>query len=105
MPRCAHRAMLSGVDVDVGVRAATVWKDVDVRQRIIGTRAGAAGAPRARVKRGELAVCGHARLHCSKCGWAIAGGEMLFLAIEHQLHRRAGRLGEPRAEQALDVWT
>ena len=56
MSRRAHRALLSGVDVDVGVRAAAIREDIDVRQRVIRSRARAAGAPRLRFERGELAV-------------------------------------------------
>ena len=103
MTRGAHRALLSGVDVDVGMRAPPVWKHVDVRQRIVRTRAGAAGAPRRRIKCGQLAVRADAGAHLRESGRPIARGEMLFLAIEHQLHRRIRGFCKPRAQQALHV--
>ena len=105
MTRRAHGALLPRVDVDVRVHALAIREDVNVRQRIIRARAGAAGAPRRRVKRGQLAVGGNPGAHLRKRGRPVAGGEVLFLAIEHQLHRRAGSFRDPRAQQTLDVGT
>ena len=74
---------------------------IDVRQREAGGGAGAAGAPRLRVERGDHAVGRDARLDLCGRRRPIAGDEVLFLAVEHQLHRRAGFLREPRADQAF----
>ena len=101
--RRAHRALQSGVDVDVGVRAAAIGEDVDVRQRKARAGAGAAGAPRLRVEERQHAVGGDARLDLCKRRRPVAGREVLFLAIEHQLDRRVGGLRETRADQALRI--
>ena len=52
-------------------------------------RAGAAGAPALAVERGQRAVGGDAGADVRGRRRTVAGVEMLFLAIEHQLHRRA----------------
>ena len=77
-----------GVDEDVLVRAAAVREHVDVRQREARAGAGAAGAPRLGVERGEHAVGRDAGLDLRERRRPVAGRQVLFLAIEHQLDRR-----------------
>ncbi len=86
MSRRAHRALLSGVDVDVGVHAAAIRELIDVRQREIGRRACAARAPALAIERRELAVGRHAGSNLRERRWTVARVEMFFLAIEKQLH-------------------
>src|SRR4029079_10151068 len=74
---------------------------VDVGQREARRGAGAAGAPRLGVERGDDAVSRYARLDVRRRRPAVSGGEMLFLAIEHQFDRRARLLRELRADQSL----
>ena len=103
MARGAHRALLAGVDVDVLVGAAPIRELVDVRQREAGGRAGAAGAPRFGIERRQHAVGADAGLDPRRRGRTVAGGEMLFLAIEHQLDRRVRLFRQPCANQPLRV--
>ena len=99
MARRAHRPLLAGVDEDVLVRPAAVGDLIDVGQREARRRARAARAPRLGVERGDDAVGRHARLDPRRGRRTVAGGEVLFLAIEHQLDRRVRLLRQPRADQ------
>src|SRR5205814_1548508 len=103
MPGRPHRPLLAGVDVDVLVRALAVRELVNVRQRESGRRARAARAPALAVERGELAVGAGAGANVRGRRRTIAGIEMLFLAVEHQLHRRVGLPGQFRADETLRV--
>ena len=67
--------------------------------------AGAAGAPALTVERGQHAVRGHAGANVRGGRRPVAGVEMLFLAIEHQLDRRLRLLRELRADESLCVRT
>ena len=98
-----HRARRPGVRVDVLVASAPVRERVDVGDREAGADAGAARAVALRVERDAGAVGRDAGLDLRGRGGAIASGEVLFLAIEHQLHRRAGQLRQLRADDALGV--
>ncbi len=95
----AHRALLAGVDEDVLVRAAAIRDLINVRQREAGGGARAARAPRLGLERGDHAVGRDAGFDLRCRRRPIAGRQMLFLAIEHQLDRRIGRLGELGADQ------
>ena len=97
----AHRPLLARVDEHVLVRPAAIRDPIDVRQREAGRRAGAARAPRLGVERRDDAVGRHAGFDARGGRRPIAGREMLFLAIEHQLDRRVGLLREPGADQAF----
>src|SRR5204862_7600621 len=103
MSRRAHRALLTGVDVDVGVRPPAVRELIEIRQRELGARARAARAPALTVECRQLAVARHTGLDVRERGRPIAGVQMLFLAIEHQLDRRARLLRELRADDALRI--
>ena len=94
-----HRPLLAGVGEDVLVRAAAIVDAIDVREREAGGSAGAAGAPSLRVERGDEAVGRDAGLDPCGGGGAIPGRQVLFLAVEHQLDRHAGFLGESRADE------
>ena len=106
MTRRAHRPLLAGVDEDVLVRPAAIRDPVDVRQREAGGRAGAARAPRLGVERRDDAVGRDAGLDPRRRRRPVAGREMLFLAIEHQLDRRvrlpsrAARRSGPRRRRS-----
>ena len=103
MARRAHRPCGTRVREDVLVAAATIRDAVDVRQRETRTDAGATGAPRLGIERGDDAVGIDPGLDARERRGPIADRQMLFLAIEHHLHRRAGLLGQLRARHALDV--
>ena len=96
-----HRPLLAGVGEDVLVRAAAIRDPIDVRQREAGGGARAACAPRFGIERGDDAVGRNARFDPRRRRRPIAGCQMLFLAIEHQLDRRIRRLRQFGADQAF----
>src|SRR5262249_24602321 len=89
MARCAHRALLACIGIYVFVSPPSVREIVDVRQREVRAATGAAGSPAFTIKRGEPAVCSNACFDMRCRRWPVAGIEMLFLAIEHELYRNA----------------
>src|SRR5258707_5787999 len=98
MTRRSHRALLTGVDVDVLVRTLAVGKLVDVRKREIRSSACASSAPTLAIERREHAVGADAGLDVRGRRRTIPSVEMLFLAIERQLDRNLCGLCEARTE-------
>src|SRR5262249_46392746 len=98
MSRRTHGALLAGVDVDVLVDALAIWELVDIRQREVRAGTCATSAPTLRVERRQHAVGGDAGLDLRGCRRTISCVEMLFLAIEGQLHRRFRGLREARTQ-------
>src|SRR5262245_6787332 len=105
MSRCAHRALLTGVDVDVGMDSAPVREVIDVGQREVRGRARPTGAPALSVECRELAVRALASLALRVRRRTIARVEVFFLPIEEQLDGLSRVLREPRADKALRVRT
>ena len=101
MSRRPHRPLLAGVGEHVLVGPAAIRDPIDIGQREARGRARAARAPRLGIERGDDAVGRDAGFDPRRRRRPIAGRQMLFLAIEHQLHRCVGVLREPGADEAL----
>jgi hypothetical protein len=101
--RGAERALRARIREHVSVRLPSCRKHV---HRIRNGKPGArrtAGAPRFRVPRDELALRVDAGLHLRERRGPVAGDQVLVLAVEHDLDRRARRLRELRGDHELHV--
>jgi hypothetical protein len=96
VPGCAKGARRPEVGEDVGVLEEQVGHVVDVARRSGRARAAAdaAGAVGDHVEGGELALAGGASAHALDGVGAVAGAEVLLLAVEHDPDRRPGFAGE-----------
>ena len=101
VPRRAHRPLQARVGEHVLVRAPPIGDAVDVRQREPGSRSRAAGTPGLGIERRDEAVGRHTRLDASGGGRPVPDGEVLFLAVQHQLDGLADLSRQLRADQAL----